>query len=149
MKSCLFTDERYLEATAADEAGVDAHGNFILPEYLGNLPDKMDVKSKKIKLKLKDGNESFNIVRTGSGDECPCPVPDCQIPQPLFSYSGDKARKQMSMEEYSSITHQRQPNWPGQSATMDSTLNQGTIQPATISPVGSPMGSREYHMASE
>ena len=54
IKSCLEKDERYLQSKANDQRMTDDKGNIILPQYLGNLPDKMKVESHKIKLRLKD-----------------------------------------------------------------------------------------------
>jgi len=45
---------------------IDANGNIIIPGFMGNLPEKMKVEYKSIKLKLKDQYNQFNIVRTAS-----------------------------------------------------------------------------------
>ena len=77
VKSCLVTDERYITTQEEDIKVADENGNILLPEYSGNLPNKMNVQSKKIKLRIQDNNKEFSILRTSTEDKCNCDERDC------------------------------------------------------------------------
>ena len=50
----------------------DELGNSIRPEFIGDLPSKMNIQSKKIKLKLEDQYKQMSVVKTSTEDKCNC-----------------------------------------------------------------------------